>query len=112
MAIAAILEPRSSADELSAGGDEIKCSSVISDESCSAKKKRSAKPRPLPSPRNRAAEQHLADAPFRERGPSTASADTRAVGLRVTISWEAILRRSRVVQVVTEVHVGPRASSL
>src|SRR5579864_2551855 len=36
--------------------------------------KRSAKPRPLLKPRPRGAtEQHLADAPFRERGPSTAS---------------------------------------
>src|ERR1019366_4639764 len=36
--------------------------------------KRSAKPRPLLKPRPRGAtEQHLADAPFRERGPSTVS---------------------------------------
>src|SRR6266478_9363815 len=38
------------------------------------KKNRSAKPRPLQRPRLWGSkEQHLADAPFRERGPSTAS---------------------------------------
>lgn len=38
------------------------------------KKNRSAEPRPLLKPRPRGTnEQHLADAPFRERGPSTAS---------------------------------------
>src|SRR5262249_4049099 len=50
------------------------CFWTFMDDLQTRKKEGAPEPRPLPEPRPRGSkEQHLADAPFRERGPSTAS---------------------------------------
>ena len=73
---------------------------------------RSAEPEPLSQPRPRGrTEQHSADAPFRGRGPSTASADTRAVRLRVAVSGKQFLTLARLSKCHEVAFARPRLSS-
>ena len=59
-------------------------------------KKGAPNPRPLPEPRPRGtSEQHLADAPFRERGPSTASEVEGPCGPAWSVSGKQFLTLAR-----------------
>jgi hypothetical protein len=64
---------------------------VITDHNDPPKVKRAPDHIPLKEPRQGPTEQHMTDAPFRERGSGTASVDTRTLRLRLAVSLKQLL---------------------